>query len=173
MHSRFVSITAIAVVSFLPVSWSTNAAAEIWFDGQEILAECPVWEWEASPIPGIEYELCFDEIDHCTTAAIGEAVCIPSLGLHDVWVTAIDSQGGEPIYYDGDIAQIYREKTADFTGDGVVGFSDFTQFNQYFGEPSGAGDLDGDGVVGFLDFTQFASAFGKCVDASGAVYEPC
>ncbi|MBW2716854.1 MAG: hypothetical protein JRD03_12285, partial [Deltaproteobacteria bacterium] len=95
------------------------------------------------------------------------------LGLHDVWVTAIDNQSGEPIYYDGDIAQIFREKTADFTGDGLGSFSDFSQFNQYFGESNGEGDLDGDGVVGFLDFTRFSSAFGKCVNASGSVYQPC
>ena len=173
MHSRLVSITAIAVISFLPIFWQTTANATVWFDGQEILVECPVWEWEASPIPGVEYELCFDDIDHCTVAAIGDSVCIPSLGVHDVWVTAIDNQSGEPIYYDGDIVPVWRERNADFTGDGVVGFGDFNQFIVFFGEASGSADLDGNGIVGFLDFTQFSSAFGKCVDAAGTVYESC
>jgi hypothetical protein len=173
MHSRFVSITAIAVVSILPVFWSTNAAAEIWFDGQEILVECPIWEWEASSISGIEYELCFDDVDHCTAAVIGDSVCIPSLGTHDVWVTAIDNQSGEPVYYDGDIVPVARFETSDFTGDGIVGFDDFSQFNILFGGGSGVGDLDGDGVVGFLDFTLFSDSFGKCVNAAGTVYERC
>lgn len=173
MHSRFVSITAIAVISSLPIFWKTSANATTWFDGQEILIECPTWEWEASPIPGIEYELCFDDIDHCAVAAIGDSVCIPSLGVHDVWVTAIDNQSGEPIYYDGDIVPIARFESSDFTADGVVGFTDFSRFSYLYGGGSGPGDLDGDGVVGFLDFSQFSTAFGKCVDASGTVYEPC
>ena len=174
MHSRFVSITAIAVASFLPVSWSTNAAAEIWFDGQEILVECPVWEWEVSPIPSIEYELCFDNIDHCTVAEIGGSVCIPSLGVHDVWVTAIDYQGAELVYYDGDIVSVERVENADFTADGVVGMPDMFLFIQYLGgEYGGPGDLNGDGVVGFPDFFQLQRDFGKCVNASGTLYEPC
>ena len=90
MHARSVSITATAVISCLSIFWNSNANAQTWFDGQEILIECPVWEWEASSIPGIEYELCFDDVDHCVAAAIGDSVCIPSLGVHDVWVTAID-----------------------------------------------------------------------------------
>jgi len=173
MHSRFVSITAIVVISFLPIFWQTNANAADWFDGQEILIECPVWEWEPSPISGVEYELCFDDIDHCTVAAIGDLVCIPFLGVHDVWVTAIDYQSGEPIYYDGDIVPIERVKNADFTGNGIVGFEDFGRFTQFFGGGSGPGDLDGDGVVGFLDFSNFARAFGKCVNESGTVYNSC
>ena len=36
-------------------------------------------------------------------------------GVHDVWVTAIDYQSGEPVYYDGDIVSIDRAvKNADF-----------------------------------------------------------
>lgn len=173
MHSRFVPITAVAAISLLPIFWNTNANALSWFDGQEILIECPIWEWEASSISGIEYELCFDDVDHCTLAVIGDSVCIPSLGVHDVWVTAIDNQNGEPIYYDGDIVSVARLKSADFTGDGVVGFEDFGRFNILFGGGSGPGDLDGDGVVGFLDFGQFSDAFGKCVNAAGTVYERC
>jgi hypothetical protein len=173
MHSRFVSISAIAGISLLPIFWQTNANAADWFDGQEILIECPVWEWEPSPISGIEYELCFDDTDHCTVAEIGDSVCIPSLGVHDVWVTAIDYQSGETIYYDGDIVPIDREKSADFSGDGLVGFRDYFLFTKFFGEGSGPGDLDGDGIVGFLDYSRFAGAFGKCVNESGAIYNLC
>ena len=173
MHSRFASITAITVIGFLPIFWKTNANAANWIDGQEILVECPVWEWESSPIPGVEYELCFDDIDQCTVVAIGDSVCIPSLGVHDVWVTAIDYQGGEPIYYDGDIVLVWRGKNADFSQDGVVGFADFGLFSQYFGGTNEAGDLDGDGLVGFVDFGYFTDAFGKCVNAAATVYERC
>jgi hypothetical protein len=173
MHSRFVSITAIAVVSSLPIFWKNNASAEGEFSGQEVLVECPVWEWEPSPISGVEYELCFDDIDHCTVAEKGDSVCIPSLGVHDVWVTAVDNQSGEPIYYDGDIVPIARVKSSDFSGDGSVGFGDYFLFTKFFGGGSGPGDLDGDGLVGFLDYSIFAVAFGKCVNESGTVYEPC
>jgi hypothetical protein len=158
----------------LPIFWQTNANATNWFDGQEILIECPVWRWEPSPILGVEYELCFDDIDHCTVANIGDSVCIPSMGVHDVWVTAIDDQSGEPIHYDGDIVPVEWKNSADFTGDGVVGAPDFGLFNLYYGEINGGpGDLDGDGVVGVVDFGLFQHAYGKCTDASGALYEPC
>jgi hypothetical protein len=174
VHSRTVSISAIAAISLLPIFSNTNASAVDWPDGQEILIECPIWEWEPSPIAGIEYELCFDDIDHCVAAEIGSSVCIPNLGTHDVWVTAIDYQGGEPINYDGDIVPVTRVISADFDGDGAVGFSDFAQFMQFFGDAGRSpGDLDGDGVVGVSDFSQFSSAFGKCVSASGSVYEQC
>jgi hypothetical protein len=173
MHSRFVPITAIAVISFLPIFGKSNANATDWYGGQEILIECPVWEWEASQIPGIEYELCFDNIDHCTVAQIGDSVCIPSLGPHDVWVTAIDYPSGEPIYYDGDFVQVVRQKNSDFSGNGAVGFEDFGLFTGFFGGASGPGDLDGDGIVGFIDFSFFVGAFGKCVDQSETVYERC
>ena len=174
MHSRFGSITAIAVISFSPIFWKTNVNAADWIDGQEILIECPSWEWAPSQIPGVEYELCFDDINHCTVAVIGDPVCIPSLGVHDVWVTAIDYQSGEPIHYDGDVVQVERLKSSDFTGDGVVGIADMGLFSQYFGGRNGGpGDLNGDGVVGILDFSQFRRAYGKCVNASGTLYEPC
>jgi hypothetical protein len=173
MHSRFGSITAIAAISFLTISWNTNADAETWFDGQEILIECPPWEWAPSQIPGVEYELCFDDINHCTVAEIGDPVCIPSLGVHDVWVTAIEYQNGQPIYYDGDVVPIKRGKSADFSGNAMVGFADFGRFAQLFGGGSGPGDLDGDGVVGFGDFSEFSEAFGKCVNQNGTVYRPC
>jgi hypothetical protein len=174
MHSKFVSISAIAAISFLPIFSSTNASAIDWPNGQEILIECPVWEWEPSPIAGIEYELCFDDIDHCAVAEIGSSVCIPSLGAHDVWVTAIEYQDGEPIYYDGDIVPIERLNSSDLDGNGMVGFSDFNQFSDQFGDVSDSpADLDGDGMVGFIDFFHFSTAFGKCVNESETVYTEC
>ena len=57
--------------------------------------------------------------------------------------------------------------TADFDGDGTVGFGDFLQFAQQFGlSPGDVGygaryDLDGNGTIGFGDFLIFAGAFGK------------
>jgi hypothetical protein len=174
MHSRFVSIAAIAVISSLPIFWKSNASAADWFDGQEILVECPVWEWEPSPISGVAYELCFDDTDHCTAVEIGDSVCVPSLGVHDVWITAIDYQGVEPIYYDSDIISVMRSVSSDFDGDRVVGFSDYGFFTQFFGSDSGGpADLDEDGVVGFSDFAQFGNAFMKCIDESGTIYKPC
>jgi hypothetical protein len=105
---------------------------------------------------------------------MGDAVCIPSLGTHSVWVTAIDHGSGEPIYYDSDIVLIERVKNADLSGDGVVGVGDFNLFRQLFGDQGGsAADLDGDGIVGFPDFALFTRAFLKCVSASGVVYEQC
>ena len=56
--------------------------------------------------------------------------------------------------------------TADFDGDGTVGFADFVQFAGAFGLSRGdAGydaryDLDGNGMIGFSDFLVFANAFG-------------
>ena len=174
MHSRFVSIAAIAAIGFLPIFWKTNANATDHFDSQLILIDCPAWEWQPSPIPNVEYEVCFDDIDHCAAAEMGGTVCIPSLGTHSVWVTAIDHESGAPIYYDSDIVLIERVENADLSGDGVVGMVDLGLFSQLFGDQGGrAADLDGDGVVGFTDFALFTRAFGKCVSASGAVYEQC
>jgi hypothetical protein len=174
VHSRFVSISAIAAISFFPIFWETNANAVDWLGGQEILIECPAWGWEPSPIAGVEYELCFDDIDHCTAAEIGDEVCIPSMGTHGAWVTAIDYQGGEPIYYDGDIVLIQRVENADLTGDGVVGMADLGPFVELFGDRSGSSaDLDGDNIVGVQDFVHLRNAFGKCVSAGGATYEQC
>ena len=59
-----------------------------------------------------------------------------------------------------------RGLTADFDGDGTVGFSDFLQFAQQFGLSQGDADfnaqydLDGNGTIGFGDFILFANAFG-------------
>ena len=57
-------------------------------------------------------------------------------------------------------------RTADFDGDGAVGFSDFLQLAGAFGLSRGdAGyderyDLDGNGMIGFSDFLIFAGSFG-------------
>ena len=57
--------------------------------------------------------------------------------------------------------------TSDFSGDGVVDFTDFLQFAARFGLSQGdAGydprfDLDGDGEIGFGDFLIFARSFGS------------
>jgi len=174
VHSRFVSIAAIAAIGFLPIFWKTNANATDQFDSQSILVDCPVWEWQPSPIPNVEYEICFDDIDHCAAAEMGDAACIPSFGTHSVWITAIDYESGEPIYYDSDIVLIERVENADLSGDGVVGVGDFNIFHQLFGDQGGsAADLDGDGIVGFRDYALFRRAFLKCVSASGVVYAQC
>jgi len=181
MYSKRTPSAAIAALSLLPIFWSTNAAATEWPEGQEVLVECPVWEWAPSPIPGIEYELCFDDIDHCVSAQIGDSVCIPSLGVHDVWVTAIDYSSGDPVYYDGDIVPIVREMSADFDRNGRVSVADLGLFIQFFGVVSqsfgGASsspvDLDGDGVASFSDFGELVKAFGKCVNSTRTVYKTC
>ncbi len=51
--------------------------------------------------------------------------------------------------------------SADFDGDGQVGFSDFFLFADAFGSQDSRFDLDGDGQVGFSDFFLFADAFGE------------
>jgi len=181
MYWKRTPTAAIAALSLLPILWTANAAATEWPDGQEVLVECPVWEWAPSPIPGIEYELCFDDIDHCVPAQIGDSVCIPDLGAHDVWVTAIDNSSGEPVYYDGDIVPIVREISSDFDRNGIVAISDFGLFLQFFGVAGGSFggasgspvDLDGDGVAGFSDFGLFLQSFGKCVNSTRTVYKPC
>jgi len=59
--------------------------------------------------------------------------------------------------------------SADFDGDGQVGFSDFLLFAAAFGSQQGQPaydvkfDLDSSGDVGFPDFLTFAAAFGKPV----------
>jgi hypothetical protein len=56
--------------------------------------------------------------------------------------------------------------SADFDGDGTVGFEDFLSFAAQFGKATGEEgfdarfDLDGDGSVVFSDFLRFAQDFG-------------
>ena len=57
--------------------------------------------------------------------------------------------------------------TADFDGNGEIGFTDFLLFAARFGltrsdeEYDAKFDLDGDGTVGFGDFVIFAGRFGN------------
>jgi len=59
------------------------------------------------------------------------------------------------------------EPSADFNGDGEIGFTDFILFAGKFGSRAGQEgfdalfDLDGDGTVGFPDFITFAGKFGS------------
>ena len=125
-------------------------------------------------MPGMVYELCFDDIDHCTVAEIGDAVCIPGLGEHDVWVTAIDYQGADPVYYDGEIAPILRVRSSDFDGDDRVRLPDlFILLGDLGAVGDYIDDLDEDGLVGLGDLWIFLDAFTKCVSETGNLYEAC
>jgi hypothetical protein len=138
------------------------------------LGDCPVWSWGSSELPGVFYELCFDDTDHCTEANVGDAVCIPSMGPHDVWVTAIDDQGADPVYYDGEISTINRIRSADFDNTRIVGFPDVLTLIYDLGKTGvRATDIDGDLIVGFGDFFLILDAFGQCVNDSGHLYEAC
>lgn len=70
------------------------------------------------------------------------------------------------------------ERTADFDGDGEVGFSDFILFAGKFGSQEGQPgfdsrfDLDGDGAVGFPDFITFAGKFGTRVGGKPILTKP-
>ena len=174
MHSRIFTSAMVATFSVAVVFLPKIASAIEWYDGQEILVECPSWQWESSGLSGITYELCFDDIDHCTAADIGDSVCVPSLGEHDVWVTAIDDQGGDPVYYDGEVVSIHRVRGADFSGNGMVDFSDlFLLLDQLGAVGEIGGDLDGNGVVDFEDLWIFLESLGKCVSDTGQLYEAC
>ncbi|MDP6038475.1 MAG: EF-hand domain-containing protein, partial [Candidatus Latescibacteria bacterium] len=52
-------------------------------------------------------------------------------------------------------------RSADFDGNGLVGFSDFLLFVQAFESQIPQFDLDRNGQVGFSDFLIFADVFGK------------
>ena len=174
MHSRILTISVIASLGVTTVCWPESASTDEWNDPQEVLVECPTWNWEASQISGVVYELCFDDIDQCTVAEIGDAVCVPGLGAHDVWVTAIDNQGADPVYYDGEVASIDRVRSADFDGDNEVGIRDLFRFLDMYemiGEVSE--DLDESGVVNFLDLLIFLDAYGKCVNEAENLYVAC
>ena len=62
--------------------------------------------------------------------------------------------------------------SADFDGNGTVGFTDFVQFAAQFGLSQGDEgyegrfDLDGNGAIGFGDFLIFAGAFGNSTPSS-------
>ena len=60
-------------------------------------------------------------------------------------------------------------RSSDFDGDGIVGFSDFLLFVEYFGTDhtdeiyKARFDLNGNGTIEFSDFLIFVSDFGKTV----------
>ncbi|MFT5367005.1 MAG: hypothetical protein ACI8V2_001962 [Candidatus Latescibacterota bacterium] len=80
------------------------------------------------------------------------------------------SSGTLPLEIGSDGAQVTvqgtSEPSADFDGDGEVGFTDFISFAGKFGTRVGQEgfdprfDLDGDGSIGFPDFITFAGKFG-------------
>ncbi len=90
-----------------------------------------------------------------------------SLGDFSTLAASIDPDGGPPlaVLYLRRV-QVAAAGTADFDGDGSVGFSDFLVFAAQFGKTSAdAGfdprfDLNSDGMVGFTDFLAFVSQFG-------------
>ena len=175
MHLRIVMIGTLAIFCVTAVfSPKTASTAEEEVETQDVLAECPIWSWGASEIPGVFYELCFDDIDHCIEAYIGDEVCIPSMGPHDVWVTAIDHQGADPVYYDGEMASIDRIRSADFDDSGLVGFSDVFHFFNDLGKTGEMEtDVDGNLTVDFVDFFLILDAFGKCISHTGYLYDTC
>jgi len=89
------------------------------------------------------------------------------LGDFSSLASSIDPDGGSPLA----VLHLHRVRaatagTADFDGDGSVGFSDFLVFAANFGKRSEDADfdprfdLDSDGMVGFTDFLLFISQFG-------------
>ena len=66
----------------------------------------------------------------------------------------------------------FIQPTADFDGDGMVGFSDFLAFAGQFGAQRGDGtyqakyDLSSDGNIDFADFLLFVNSYGQSVPTS-------
>ncbi len=174
MHSQIFKSHVVAILGVAAFCWPIAANSMEWYEGQEILVECPSWDWEASQIPGVVYELCFDDIDQCTAAEIGETVCIPGLGGHDVWVTAIEDQDAGPVYYDGEIVSIRRMRSADFNDNRQVDWSDLFGMLDAIGVTGDRmEDLDGNGVVDLGDLISLLDDLGKCIGPSGELYEAC
>ena len=66
-----------------------------------------------------------------------------------------------------------RERPAgDFTGDGVVNFSDFFLFGDNFGGSDPLYDIVPDGTVNFRDFFLFAESFGVSGEVVGQILIP-
>ena len=88
------------------------------------------------------------------------------LGDFATLAASIDPDGGAPLA----VLKLYRvsgaSRSADFDGDGTVGFPDFLAFASHFGQMSvdadfdATFDLDSDGSVGFTDFLVLVSQFG-------------
>ncbi len=87
------------------------------------------------------------------------------LGDFSTLVPSIDPAGGPPLA----VLRLYRlqSASADFDGDGSVGFTDFLAFAGHFGKHAADSDfdsrfdLDSNGEVGFSDFLAFISQFGS------------
>jgi len=65
-----------------------------------------------------------------------------------------------------------EQPLGDFTGDGVVNFSDFFLFGDHFGGANPQYDIVPDGTVDFRDFFLFAESFGMTGDVVGHVVIP-
>ncbi len=98
-----------------------------------------------------------------SSGGIGKATTFLTLGSQPGTNTVEAKVAGlEPVTFTA-----VGQATADFNGDGAVGFADFLQFAAQFGLSQGdAGydaryDLDGDDTIGFGDFVIFANDFGK------------
>jgi len=174
VHSRILTIVVVATFCVAESFWPKTASAAEVDDPQDVLVECPNWHWVASEIPGVSYELCFDDIDHCTAASLGDQVCIPDLGRHDVWVTAIDDRGADPVYYDGEFASINRIRSADISGNGRISLLDLLLLLSVLGETGDyAQDLNADGMVSMFDIFIIIENFGRCISSTGSLYEAC
>ena len=90
--------------------------------------------------------------------------------------TSVDTLGGVDITLVHGIAQAvlasaaklgaYPGRTADFEGNGEVGFEDFVLFVEGFGGSDATYDLDRDGNVAFSDFIIFAKNYGRIFNPS-------
>ena len=90
------------------------------------------------------------------------------------FLTAIDYQGADPVYYDGEIVSINRIRSSDFDGDALIGFADLFLFLDTMGATGDRReDLDGDGIVGFGDLMMLLDSLSKCVNETGSLYEVC
>ena len=94
-----------------------------------------------------------------------------SIGIESV--TVAESPASSDVLRTSSEISFNAAPSADFDGDGTVGFSDFLTFAGAFGSIRGDSryeaqfDLDGDGSVAFSDFLIFAGAFGSVVPRPG------
>ncbi|MDE2998487.1 MAG: hypothetical protein OXU79_05335 [Gemmatimonadota bacterium] len=95
-----------------------------------------------------------------------------SIGIESV--TVAESPTSSDVLRTSSEISFNAAPSADFDGDGTVGFPDFLAFAGNFGSSRGDArydarfDLDGDGTVAFSDFLIFAGAFGSQVPPSGS-----
>ncbi len=106
------------------------------------------------------------------------------IGLDPIWVTFIEGGCNSmrrrwvlmtalAVLVCMGYASANTTRSADFDGDGLVGFSDFLAFVEKFGARQGDEtyqaqyDLDGNGVIEFSDFLVFVDSFGTEVPPPG------